>query len=313
MKLSFFIFCCLVSSFHPADELRGLSLIDRPLSEEEAGPISIAPESVCIVSHYSDEMRDYAELTVENHREYAALNGYQYKVYSNRISGENFSDPTETSPIRRDGLYWQKVAALESCVRENKSCRWLMWVDADVVFTHLQFPVTEVIKRHGWVWSGDRLQEKHLIMPVDQSELVPEIKINNGVFILKNSPWGKKFLCDIRELYDLYKNNPTPEQDAMQDYIHQELAQTASLALNRKSKKCRLSKVLPEVVLSPQREMNSFIRLPLDRPEACWSKCDFIAHLTGLDRLSRVSIVRGLMEELRTSSCVGEMEASELK
>ena len=187
----------------------------------------------------------------------------------------------------------------------NKNeCSWIMWIDSDAIFTDHNRKIEEIIARYApptqnswWGWST----EKHLLMPSDESGTVPWIKINNGVFLIKNSDWSHQFINSVAAKYSLYKNNGTPEQDAFQDLIFNHFPRDSFKAQNRSESDFSEWNLASEVALVPQRVMDSFYREPKysDPAGANWRIGDFIAHLSGISAEDRLAGIRRIQEILR--------------
>ena len=263
----------------------------------EAGPSPELPEtayhirvlgdsepSVCIVTQFTPEIYHYANITTPNHRSYAARHGYRYTAFVNRLTDE-FNIPDHDSNVFRDGLYWQSFAALRQVLAEqevvdkNDRCAWLMWVDADVVFTDLNRSATAMLDR----WAGQGgfdLADKDVILSREQWQ--QQQLINAGVFLLRNNDAGRQFVRAVIDKFSTYGHSCCPEQRAIHAW-----AFGGDLAWNVHDFEGSLANLRPNVAMLPQRAMNSFRGWDYDdreegtKPLWEWQSGDFIAHFVG--------------------------------
>ena len=227
-----------------------------------------------------------ANITVRNHAAYATKWGHGYEPHRGLIS-EAFRSPQETATVRQMGYYWQKVAVLQNVLSlpHSPEFDWLLWIDSDAVFTNADRDLAEIVREYG--------QGKDLIMPLDLGD--DAIRINNGVFLLRNSRWSRQFLNRVTGLFPLYGNQGTPEQDAMRDVMYSG-SDGHDFAAHRGPGNYRESLLQLEVTVVPQRVMNSFHR----RKEgdlfsgAQWMPGDFIAHVSNLPLDIRIEALRQL-------------------
>jgi hypothetical protein len=275
----------------------------RAAVEEE----SLVPQDICITSQYTPNQKTFSLIAVKNHSDYAAKYGYQYFSYGDRISGDQFLDPSGGDELRRKGLYWQKVTAVEKSFYEtdHRLCKWTFWLDSDILITNQNLRLEKIIQKYSRQKMGEQIHDKSLILPKDESGLVRNITINNGAFFLKNNEFGKHFIESMKTSFNTYKNNPTPEQDAFQDFAYGALENTEAEAKHRAIQKFTPEKVIKEVALVPQRAFDSFYRGRWrgEFPDSQWHKCDFIAHFSGIDGRLRVQYMNEVLEELKGRPC----------
>jgi hypothetical protein len=247
---------------------------------------------ICIVSH-SDRRAGYAIKTTFNHEEYASRYGYSYQFLTGLISGELFQDPAHSNKIFREGLYWQKVTAVKKAL-DRQECRWVMWLDADTVFTNFTKKINHVIQEYGFrVHEGNHF-ENHLILSAE--EVAPSVAVNAGVFLVRNSDWSKSFFQHAEEAYPYYKDHSLPEQDFLQDAVYSriELGRFETYSPTGEQK-FSFENLLKKTIVIPQRVMNSFHRYPMtDNTNAQWEDGDFIAHLSGSSNEQRLEMIEKL-------------------
>ena len=263
----------------------------------------IGHKDICIVSQYTPNMSSFASLATQNHEKYANKHGYTYQVYNGRISGSQFLDPSRGNEnhLRGGGLYWQKVTATKNLMFSpagrshgiRPRCHWIMWIDADILITDMNKSLESVIAESDRSSSS---AETSLILPRDESAKAGGIVINNGAYLLKNNAWGRAFILAMENAYEQYKDDPTPEQDAFQDYVYQVLKTP-----NRQPLRVfREDQVLPEVVLVRQRAFDSFYRPGFSDPDvARWAPGDFAAHFSGISADVRVHEMKKVIRDLR--------------
>lgn len=84
---------------------------------------------IAIVTLYTPEIANYAELTSQNKLEYANKYGYDFIEYKETL------DPTRPAS-------WSKIQAL---LRNMDNYDWLFWTDADSIITNMEIPLTKWI------------------------------------------------------------------------------------------------------------------------------------------------------------------------
>lgn len=268
--------------------------------------LNLKPGEICLTTHYTEDQKNFSEKAVSNHRSYAQRYGYQYQEHIGVISGDLFQDPGNSNKVRKNGLYWQKVTAVKSFLSKPE-CRYVMWLDSDVIYTNFDITVESIIKQYAFRKRDGKTIERHLFMPSDETNH-PSIVINNGVFIIKNSPWGRSFMENTQKIYAAYKDNPTPEQDAFQDVIYQWVKSEPNNPPVRSRREYTQDRKLEEVAILPQRVMDSFYREAHDKPGAQWQPCDYIAHLSALSGDRRASLMDRFFKEIPTYQCHDRQE-----
>lgn len=249
-------------------------------------------KDICIATQYTHNIKEYAMVAVDNQARYAKRHGYHAFSFVGRPSGERFLDPSRSDQkLFGEGWYWQKIAVVEKLLGERDDqggnlCNWVMWVDADIVFTNFTIALEERIATYAPTEATD-------VILAREEAGYPSL-VNAGAFFVRNSEGGRKFIADIGGMYDEYKNRQLPEQDAMQDtvfQVSQDHPQRSELAFVNQ-------RVRSDMALAPQRAFNSFHRPNNSLPSSGrWYPCDLLAHLAGTPHGKRVS----LMEELEES------------
>lgn len=256
---------------------------------------NLKSSEICLVTH-NDKLTGYTIETNKNHKEYTAKYGYPYQFRTGNISGPLFKDPAQTNKVYREGFYWQKITAVKDELKRNE-CRWVMWIDADTIFTNYKSKVEDVLREYAFRIHNGKSSESHLIL---SSELVtPDSPVNAGVILVRNSQWSKDFFDHAENAYPYYKDHGLPEQDFLQDAAYQriKLGQFDTY-LRPPVLKVSFDNLLPQTLVIPQRSMNSFHRYGKNDGNAQWKKGDFIAHLSGSSNAERLEMIRILTREI---------------
>lgn len=271
-----------------------MSCGDKSLIAEKKEPIinnlGLGDQRILVVSHNTLDS-NYLEYTLKNHHEYTKQQGYDYWFRNGNIDDGRFSDVSATNRIFRYGLYWQKIAAVEqslNLVDDNgfKKYDWVVWIDADAFFTNMDKRFESIISQ---------------AQPTDYFIIARDYPtsdcVNAGVFLVKNNEDGIKFIRRVAELFNLYKTNTWPEQQAIVDLIYQYVPQReAETKDNNEYQKrtCDARRIISGVHVVPQRTMNSFYGYK--ELDVGWQAGDFIAHMAGAkDKLSAIKRLMSCM------------------
>lgn len=259
-------------------------------------------ENICLVTHYSANQTDFAAVAFGSQKRYAKRHGYGHAVFEGHISGDDFVDITKggLETLRGGGLYWQKIRAVEHVLRDGiaddegvvSRCDWAMWLDSDVIFTNETIRIEDLIERYALPRAESREVHARLI-PTDVI-LAAEYHVGvcTGTFLVHNTDFGLRFLQDVTDLYDFYKDRPLPEQDAVAaaahngylgyfDWPHREM-------VNEDLK--------PGYAITPQRVFVSLPRPPSWPASGRWQRCDLIAHISGASNSERIDVMNQLLE-----------------
>lgn len=289
-----------------------------------------------ILTHYTENIKAYAEAAIANQKAYAQTFGYQ-QISETGIISDEFSDPENEVPLRKQGLYWQKIAALEKAFNNpSLDFDWILWIDSDAVFTNFDQDLSSLVEKFG--------KGKDLLVPLDASNRA--IQINNGVFFIRNSDWSRSFIRTVAAMHPLYKNDGTPEQDAMRDLMYSQANgskftiedRDGKILLERDSSVCLAenegSKLLnhtvvrhrgaskytenlldSHVVTVNQKVMNSFWRnIESDRThDAQWTEGDFVMHVSNLPSEERAIQVKKTVNRVAEQHVLDETIRSQFK
>jgi hypothetical protein len=108
------------------------------------------------------------ELTWQNKQEYATKNGYDL------YDGSKYID-TSRPPA------WTKIQAVKHLLTDE-GCDWAMWLDADTVIMNSDIRIEDFLPED---------PTKDFLVGSDNGW-----GYNSGVFLVRNTPWGVKFLDD---------------------------------------------------------------------------------------------------------------------
>jgi hypothetical protein len=262
--------------------------IKQPIVEN----ISQSDQRKMVVSHNTLDS-NYLEYTQRNHNAYTSRQGYDYWFRNGNIDNGKFSDPKASNKIFQLGLYWQKIAAVEDALNllnqdGSRKYGWVIWVDADAFFTDMNTRFEDIIA-----------QAKPSDYFIIARDYPGSDCINAGVFLVKNNEQGRNFINQVSKVFDLYKTNAWPEQQAIVDLIFQYLPKRENeIEKNQTYQKrdCNHERILAGVKVVPQRTMNSFYSYIFTEHDVGWRAGDFIAHMAGPeDKVSRIKRLMSCM------------------
>lgn len=239
---------------------------------------TVASPNILIVSHFYGNA-SYLDYSISNHRAYAEKHGYAY-WFSDAIISDEFSDPQTEDPLRKNGVYWQKIAA----VRLHKLYEWIVWIDADAIFTNFEEPLEKTIQRYAD--NGTQLIISHDQPAHDWlMALLGKNCVNAGVFFVHNGEWSRKFFDNLALLYPLYKDVDAPEQSALSDLLYGYVVFENGCPLPRKleevrSRECKQLRY-PEVKVVDMHAINARHEILHCPSQSLWRAGDPIAHFMG--------------------------------
>lgn len=282
----------VLSSTHPR-LARGLA---TPEPDGDARPTASADDQFCLVTHYSRNQAEFAEIAVASQRRYAARHGYLHATFRDRISGDAFVDPTagEIDTLRGGGLYWQKLTALQRVLEDgivdaegtSRHCDWAMWMDADAVITNETVQLHQLLATYARP-ATDPPRSTAAIDVVLAAE--HGLRVNSGIFFVRNAAGGHKFLAEVAGLYEAYKNSGLPDQDAVTAVAFR----GPPRFFNEVPGVVEYDRVKPGFALTHPRIFNSMYRPFGPSPKSgSWAPCDFVAHISGVYSPQRPDAMR---------------------
>lgn len=149
--------------------------------------IKLKPLNICIISSYTDNIADVANITVSNKQKYCNKHGYECFINTGRLS------------LRHPG--WDKIKLIYEKM-STEFYDYFVWIDNDAYITNenirFDFICSNYSDKNFIICSEDSAAGiDRLDKNINFNELSNLRLINTGVFIIKNNNWGKNFLNDI--------------------------------------------------------------------------------------------------------------------
>ncbi|CAE7560466.1 MNN10, partial [Symbiodinium pilosum] len=283
---------------------RNLAEVVKRLEDESVvvtSPQLRLRERVAIVSicAYGEE-EPVRVIGTENHEIYAQLHGYDLIQITNSAQiAPNLASGMDINDGVHKPFFW-KVNAVKN-VLEQQSPRydWVLWIDCDAFFMDPGRTIDSVINMYSanstaasrlgprqWGESPEVSQLRQRLHPVASPEVSLVVAtdssgINNGVWLMKNTPWSHDFLVrwwhsDI--LQGPGANHNCSDQSTMQ---HQLLYAT-SMALDELWDAAEGPVWVPEVRVAAQEHLQSFHAATAATVASReWQPGDFIKHHPG--------------------------------
>ncbi|KAI8059693.1 galactosyl transferase GMA12/MNN10 family-domain-containing protein [Thamnidium elegans] len=160
-----------------------------------------------------------------NKRDYADKHGY---VFIGR--SREFGQQALRADQRR--TVWGKIDVIEKVLPKFE---WILWLDMDAVIMNPNQTIEELMSRlKTEYYSGT---ESEFEENIDFIIVRPgtDKMINAGVFLIKNTSWSFKFLREIQEKEEWYRQGPSYEQGAMWDVMRQQDNIKHTLYLDREN------------------------------------------------------------------------------
>lgn len=181
--------------------------------------------------------------------------------------------------------------------------QWVLWVDSDIFIAHTDFNFESIIERFGH-------SETEMILSRDYRNTA--IPVNNGIFLIRNSEWSRKFL------ERMVKEGPrilaaAQKKKSKQYGFNWKLVDqptfTWLLIDDMKAIQIRDSRVdtviNKRVSITPTRTFNSFCRpLPFyktsdGKRHHIWRREDPIMHITGLNITRRLLVLERVQATIK--------------
>jgi len=171
---------------------------------------------------------------------------------------------------------WAKVRLAQQQFEAHPQTQAIFWTDADSLFMNMDIPLSK-FDQANFVCTGDKNG------------------LNTGHFLLRNTPWSKKFLQDVWSIYPA-PNDANYEQSSFiallggADPANQTTWQPAFFKMGlplvtqadaEKFQEAMSSSMQAEVKIVDQKTMNSYPDSSAGPPEAKYVKGDFILHPAG--------------------------------
>lgn len=252
--------------------------------------MDINPAKLLVLSGYTPNLSAFADLAAQNHREYCALRGYQYRCrQSGHYEGRH---PT-----------WSKIlfmlgALAESDDQGEKAWQWVFWIDPDAIFTNFTISLESCLT--------DLAPGQDMVLGEDVWG------VNAGLWFVKNTAWSNECLSAVWQadpLPFLMSGLKPPVWIEQARYMSEQTTLWHLLALRNE---------LARVKLLPYYELGGYLaeydtdantprdqaynpptaNTPLQRQS--WQKGDFSLHLAGVPNEQRIRIFSGMLQDGHT-------------
>ena len=222
-------------------------------------PRRVSPHKIALVSMWDEGFRAIADVTAANKAAYCRRHGYAWRPITTLLA-------PHLPPA------WSKIPSLLQVLPDYE---WVMWTDADSIITNPAISLDRLIATGA-----------DLVITADHNGL------NSGEFLIRRCPWSLAFLRAVLAASDdpaflakLRQENTSLQSDG---YYEQ---RAIMWLLDRYSE-------FRHVRMLPQRAMNSYAPgYHRSGPEADHAPGDFILHLPGMDRATRLEIFARYLAE----------------
>lgn len=227
---------------------------------------------IAMVSSYTDNLEELIQLTwYKNKKLYCEKHNYDYWLLTREdiIDNNNnyICDKLTYLPKTYFGMVYTKVKGLNNILHEHPEYDWLIWCDADTLITNFNIKIESFLD-----------DNYHFIVSTDLNG------INAGVFCIRNSQQGRKYINDMLE----YRNYFIHEQDFI----------------------IKTHDVFKSIIkIVPQKTFNSYcfsdniykeVKNTKDSlgEEGQWSPGDFLMHWAGTDTQQRLQLANKYIKEV---------------
>jgi hypothetical protein len=149
--------------------------------------INLKKLKICLVSHYTENIQNVANITIPNKESYCKKHNYDFKYHKGRLSD------------RHPG--WDKILYIKEIMSTNEY-DYVVWVDNDAYITNKEirfdFICNENPSKKLMIASEDTNRGITSLNPnLDYNQLHNLRIVNTGVMILKNDDWTINFLNTV--------------------------------------------------------------------------------------------------------------------
>lgn len=131
---------------------------------------------VSMVTLYTDNIKEYGEFTTNNKRKYCERYKIHLKPFTKRLSERHAA--------------WDKILCVTE-VMKNEECEYIIWMDADTMFTNYEIDFRDLINIHNdknFIVCNDWTSEGAKLNSDTDFSLLENLRIiNTGIFIVKNN------------------------------------------------------------------------------------------------------------------------------
>ena len=248
--------------------------------------IELNPLRICVVSLYTENIKDVAEVTVPNKEQYCSKHGYSFFVKEGRLS------------LRHPG--WDKIKLISGKMEEEFD--YFVWIDNDAYITNQDIRLDFICLNHGdinLIICSESEPLDRLDPSTDFGKLANLRFVNSGVFIIKNNGWGRQFLDEVW----VTRSNTNQGIEASHAEIHSNIFTYDFWPFEQGPLHIVLSKRNPEdYKILASNVMNSF--------STRHSKQDFICHFVGNHNNASniIDYVQNLNEDIAEKTLLKEGE-----
>lgn len=226
-------------------------------------------KKIAFVYVYTPNILDYAQHSITNLKNYIKLHDYTLIIYNQVLSDK-------VMPC------WNKILAI---LANLKSYDYIVWFDADAIISNPNISIEHFI-------NSNKSKDLLLCYDCDKNKEC----VNSGIMIIANTDWAYK-------LFEKTWNSPMPHAHNDQNVLY-------NIILSEEHPGREFSLKYPEICGSdihekvgvlPENTFNSHITNYLHG--------DFIIHLMGLDKESRINIMRQIntalgLDNYKPSKCI---------
>ena len=155
---------------------------------------------ICVCMSYTDNIKSYSSMTEKINRKYAIKHGYDFKVFSHKM--------TDRAP------QWCKISVINELLSLNKY-DYLFWIDSDAFFNNHDVKLENIINND---------KSKQIIICDDiKNSGGRKNAINTGTIFIKCSEWSKKFFKLLWNYKGMYLYDAFHEQKVLEDFIDKKI------------------------------------------------------------------------------------------
>ncbi len=152
---------------------------------------------IAIVTIATKECDSYARYTNEIKIKYCAKHGYDFLLHKETLNPDKH-------------IYWSKIPAMRMALKAGND--WAIWMDADCAPVNMDLPFN----------FNHYIPQEYTIGKICCMMSKDVLGYNCGVFALRNCKESFDFLdwLETDDVYNRYRTNPFPEQNAMAEYFN---------------------------------------------------------------------------------------------
>jgi hypothetical protein len=153
-------------------------------NDETFNHIELKKLKICVVSHYTEHIKNVAKISIPNKENYCNKHEYFIEIHEGRLSNRHPA--------------WDKIKFIQSLLHKNYD--YFVWIDNDAIIIHddyrFDFICCNYHEQNMIICSENNQEYFKIDNEIDFNKLENLRIVNSGVFILKNNVWTKKFLED---------------------------------------------------------------------------------------------------------------------